>query len=431
MEKREAITLDARAQQRLYVLNHVLAGELTGAEAAAFLRVSVRTVRRLLSRYRGTEGAAALIHGNAGRVPSNRLDDATRTRLVEFATTRYADVNRAHLADLLAEREGFQIPERSLRRILAEAGLPPVRRRRPKGHRSRRERMSQAGLLLQVDGSRHDWLEGRGPWLTLVGAIDDATGVVTGATFRDQEDTAGYFEALIQTARGYGLPVALYSDRHGIFWKNPRQPPTLAEQFAGRRSTTQLGRALETAAIAWVAARSAQAKGRVERLWGTAQDRLLVELRLAGATTREEANIVLADYVIRHNARFGVPPADPAAAWRPLPADRPAEAIFCARHVRTVARDGTFTLTGQSLMIVGRNGLRGAGRRLEIQERLDGSRWVEIEGTLLPVIPAPERPIVLRRTFAPTEPRPGPAVVAGGNHDPNHPWRRYPAVRPR
>lgn len=302
MEMREAITLDARGQQRLYVLNHVLAGELSGEEAAAFLRVSVRTVRRLLARYRGPDGATALVHGNAGRVPSNRIDDATRARLVELATTRYADVNRAHLADLLAEREALEVPERSLRRVLAEAGLAPVRRRRPKGHRSRRERMSQAGLLLQVDGSRHDWLEGRGPWLTLVGAIDDATGSVTGATFREQEDTAGYFEALIQTARGYGLPVALYSDRHGIFWKNPEHLPTLAEQFAGRRSTTQLGRALERGAIAWVAARSAQAKGRVERLWGTAQDRLLVELRLADATTREEANVVLADYVPRHNA---------------------------------------------------------------------------------------------------------------------------------
>lgn len=431
MELREAITLDARAQQRLYVLNHVLAGELSGEEAAMFLGLSVRTVRRLLSRYRGADGAAALIHGNAGRVPSNRIDDATRARLVAFATTRYADVNRAHLADLLAEREELHIAERSLRRVLTEAGLPPVRRRRPKGHRSRRERMSQAGLLLQVDGSRHDWLEGRGPWLTLVGAIDDATGIVTGATFREQEDTAGYFEALIQTARGYGLPVALYSDRHGIFWKNPEHLPTLAEQFAGRRSTTQLGRALERAAIAWVAARSAQAKGRVERLWGTAQDRLLVELRLAEATTREQANVVLADYLPRHNARFAVPPTDVAAAWRPLPADRPAEAIFCARHVRKVARDGTLTLASQSLMIAGRNGLRGVGRRLEIQERVDGSRWVEIEGAFLPVIPAPERPVVLRQAPSPdAAPRPG-VTVRGGNHDPNHPWRRYCAVRPR
>lgn len=431
METREAITLDARAQQRLYVLNHVLAGELSGEEAAMFLRVSVRTVRRLLARYRGPTGAAALVHGNTGRTPVNRIDDARRGQLVEFALNRYANVNRAHLADLLAEREALPIAERSLRRILAEAGVPPVRRRRPKGRRSRRERMTQAGLLVQVDGSRHDWLEGRGPWLTLVGAIDDATGVVTGATFRDQEDTAGYFEALIQTAQGYGLPIALYSDRHGIFWKNPEHLPTLAEQFAGRRSTTQLGRALEAAAIAWVAARSPQAKGRVERLWGTAQDRLRVELRLAGAASREEANAVLAAYLPRHNARFGVPPSDPVSAWRPVPAERPPETIFCTRHVRAVARDGTFTLAGQSLMITGHTGLPRLGRRLEILERLDGSRWVEIEGGFWPVVPAPERPTILRR-LSTDEPKPRTAAPAtGGNHDPNHPWRRYSAVRPR
>ena len=428
METREAITLDARAQQRLYVLNHVLAGELSGGEAAAMLRLSIRTVRRLLSRYRGPDGAAALVHGNAGRPSANRIDEPTRARLVELATTRYAGVNRAHLADLLAEREGLQVAERSLRRVLAEAGVPAVRRRRPKGTRRRRERMSQAGLLVQVDGSRHDWLEGRGPWLTLVGVIDDATGTVTGATFRDQEDTAGYFDALVQTARAYGLPIALYSDRHGIFWKSPAHVPTLAEQFAGRHSTTQLGRALEAAAIAWVAARSPQAKGRVERLWGTAQDRLVVELRLAGAASREAANAVLAAYLPRHNARFSVPPTDPVPAWRSIAAGRPAEAIFCARHVRSVARDGTFTLAGESLMVAGQTGLRGLGRRLEIQERLDGSRWVEIDGAFRPVIPAPERPVVLRRSATPPSP---PARPTGGNWDPNHPWRRYSAIRPR
>lgn len=429
METREAITLGARAQQRLYVLNHVLAGELTGEQAASFLKVSERTVRRVLARYRGDEGAAALVHGNTGRVPANRLSEELRGRLVELATTRYADVNRAHLADLLAEREGLVVAERSLRRVLAQAGVPPVRRRRPKGRRQRRERMSQAGLLLQVDGSRHDWLEGRGPWLTLVGAIDDATGIVTGATFRDQEDTAGYFETLVQTARGYGLPVALYSDRHGIFWKSPGHLPTLAEQFAGRRSTTQLGRALEAAAVAWVAARSAQAKGRVERLWGTAQDRLLVELRLAGAASCADANAVLADYLPRHNRRFAVPPQDSEPAWRPVPVDRPPEAIFCARHVRTVARDGTVTLAGQSFMVVGHASVRGVGRRLEIQERLDGSRWVEIEGRFVPVVAAPERPIVLRAASNP--PTPAVRKAVGGNHDPHHPWRRYSAVRPR
>jgi len=129
--------------------------------------------------------------------------------------------------------------------------------------------MSQAGMLLQVDGSRHDWLEGRGQWLTLVGAVDDATGIVTGATFRLQEDAAGYLAALTQTAHGYGLPLGVYSDRHTIFWRG-KGTPTIAEQFRGERARTQVGTALEAGGIAWIGAHSPQAKGRVERLWGIA-----------------------------------------------------------------------------------------------------------------------------------------------------------------
>lgn len=425
--ERETITLDARAQRRLYVLNHVLAGELTATQAAAYLDLSLRQVRRLLAAYRSPDGPAALVHGNAGRVPANRLDATLRARLIELATTTYAGVNRAHLADLLAEREEVVVPARTIRRVLAEAGLPAVRRRRPRGHRSRRERMSQAGLLLQVDGSRHDWLESRGPTLTLVGGIDDATGTVTGAVFREQEDAAGYFAVLIQTAARHGLPVGLYSDRHGIFWKG-RSIPTLAEQFAGRHPTTQLGRALEAAGIAWIAARSPQAKGRVERLWGTLQDRLVVELRLAGAATIEAANDVLAAYVARHNDRFAVPALDAGLAWRPLPPERRPEGVFCFRHARRLARDGTFTLNGRSLMVVGQG--RPAGSRpVVVQERLDGSLWVELDDRFLAVAPAPERAAILRARPEPSAPvaRSSSSRVPG----PDHPWRRYPAVRPR
>lgn len=424
--ERETITLDARAQRRLYVLNHVLTGEITAAQAAAYLELAVRTVRRLLAAYRSDRSAAALVHGNRGRAPANRLDDGARARLVELASTTYAGANRAHLADLLAEREGITVPERTLRRVLAEAGLPAARTRRPRGHRSRRERMSQAGLLLQVDGSRHDWLEGRGPWLTLVGGIDDASGHVTGGIFRDAEDAAGYFEMLRQTAVLHGLPLGIYSDRHGIFWRG-RHVATLAEQFTGRTARTQLGRALEAAGIAWIAARSPQAKGRVERLWGTLQDRLRIELRLAGAATREEANEVLAAYLPRHNARFAIPPANPEPAWRPLPADRAPESLFCFTHPRRVARDGTVTLAGRTLMLLGQPAIPGWRGEVVVEERLDGSLWARIGGVLHPVVPAPERPVILRQrasaNASPTHLSTPPA--------PDHPWRRYPAVRPR
>ena len=171
---------------------------------------------------------------------------------------------------------------------------------------------------------------------------------------------------------------------------------TLAEQFTGRTARTQFGRALEAAGIAWIAARSPQAKGRIERLWGTLQDRLVIELRLAGAATRDEANAVLATYLPRHNARFAVSPANPEPAWRPLPADRSPESLFCFTHPRRVARDGTVTLAGRTLMLLGQPAVPGWRGEVVVEERLDGSLWARVDGILHPVVPAPERPVFLR-----------------------------------
>jgi len=281
MEPKDRQTqLDARTQRRAYVLDHVVAGSLTLDQAARVLGLSIRQVNRLIARH--ADGPAALAHGNRGRPPVNRIDAPRRAHVVELARTTYAGVNHAHLAELLAEREGIAVAERTLRRILAEAGLGPVRRRRPPRHRSRRDRMPRVGMLLQVDGSRHRWFGPDLPFATLVAGIDDATGLVTGATFRLAEDAAGYFTMLTQTADRYGLAGAIYSDRHGIFLREPGRPPTLAEQLTGKRSFTQVGRALDELDIGWIGARSPQAKGRVERLWGTFQDRLVSELRLAG-----------------------------------------------------------------------------------------------------------------------------------------------------
>src|SRR5450759_1894669 len=259
METRETIILDARAQHRLFVLNHVLTGGLTAPEAARVLHLSERQVSRLIKRYRA-DGSAGLVHGNHDRAPAHRTPDAVRARIVELATTTYAGVNHAHLAELLAERDELVIPERTLRRILAEAAVRPVRTRRSPRHRSRRERMPREGMLLQVDGSRHRWFGSERPFATLVAGIDDATSRVPGGTFRAAEDAVGYFTTFAQTAERHGLPGATYSDRHGIFVVERNRAPTLAEQLTGTRSFTQVGRALEDAEVAWIGAHSAEAK---------------------------------------------------------------------------------------------------------------------------------------------------------------------------
>ena len=188
--------MSAREQRRAWVLSRVEAEEIGMAEAARLLDLTERSVRRLRARM-AREGPAGLVHGNRGRASPRRLAQATRERILELVETTYFDVNDTHLTELLAEREGIELSRVTLRRLLRGAGRSPQRRRRAPRHRSRRERMPKAGMLLQTDGSRHDWLGDRGPWLTLIGLIDDATGRVTGATFREQEDTAGYLEVLL------------------------------------------------------------------------------------------------------------------------------------------------------------------------------------------------------------------------------------------
>jgi transposase len=432
MDTRETVTLDRRAQHRLFVLTQVLEGRVAAADAARLLELSERQVRRLLAALR-RDGAGGLVHGNRGRAPVHRTPDTRRARLVELATTTYAGANRAHLADLLAEREGILIPERTLRRILAEAGVAPARQRRPRRHRSRRERMAQAGRLLQVDGSRHRWLGVDGPFLTLLGAIDDATGVVTAAVFRAQEDGAGYLELLARTVASLGLPVELYSDRHSIFVES-RRAPTLAEQLAGDLPRTQVGRALHEAGVGWIGARSPQAKGRVERLWRTLQDRLAVELRLAGAGSIDDANEVLAAYLPRHNTRFAVPPEDPQPAWRPWDLERSIESVFCFGYPRRVANDATVAWRGRSLALPERPGRRSwAGCAVVLEERLDGSLWVRHGGVSHPVTQAPDAPVVLRarslsRRSAGKPDHEAPVLPGRASAvwrpPPDHPWRR-------
>jgi transposase len=236
----ETIVMTPFDQERLRVLARLDRAELTLEQAAAQLGLSSRQVARLRARYLA-HGAAGLIHRSRGRPSSRRTPAVLRERVVELATTRYAGINDCHLTELLAEREGIALGRVTLRRILRAAGVASPRRRRAPGHRSRRERLPAEGCLLQLDGSRHDWLEGRGPWLTLVGAIDDATGRVPAATFRDQEDAAGYLEILRAIALSAGLPLAVYRDRHGAFEPTrARRRGTLDEEHG----LSQVGRVL-------------------------------------------------------------------------------------------------------------------------------------------------------------------------------------------
>ena len=228
--------------------------------------------------------------GNRGRSPNHKVSEEMRARVVELGSDRYAGFNHTHLTEELGRHEGIALSRSTVRRILSSAGIrSPRKRRRPK-HRVRRERYGQEGMLLQVDGSRHDWLEGRGPYLTLIGAVDDATGTIPHALFREQEDAHGYFLLLERIITDRGTPLALYSDHHGIFQRSPADTESLEEQLADERSPTQFGRAMRELGIESVLAQSPQAKGRVERMWGTLQDRLVSLMRLEDTRCIEDAN---------------------------------------------------------------------------------------------------------------------------------------------
>src|SRR2546430_12872810 len=284
------------------------AGKLTLQEAARVLRLSVRQVRRI-RRAVERAGRAGLCHGNAGQVPVNKLRAAVRTRILRLRRTKYRDFNDAHFTEKLAEEQPpLRISVRTVRRVLRAGGVPAVRRRRPPKHRRRRDRKAQAGLMLLGDGSRHDWLEGRGPWLCLIAAIDDASGaLLAGGHFVDQECAAGYLRVLRAVVAAHGVPWSIYMDQHGALQRNDDHW-TPAEELRGKQDPTQVGQALEALAIEAIYALSPQAKGRVERLWGTLQDRLVSELRLARARTSAGADTVLQ----RHR-----PPRQPRLATSP------------------------------------------------------------------------------------------------------------------
>ena len=242
--------------------------------------------------------------------------------MIQLASTTYAGANHTHLTELLRDREGIDLSRPTVRRILTKAGVPSPRKRRPPKHRVRRQRMPQEGMLVQIDGSHHRWLGDDGPQFTLLLAVDDATSAVGTAVFRPEEDTRGYFILMQGLIERRGVPTALYSDRHGVFKFSgkPRhiQPPVEATHFS--RALVELG-------IGQIFARSPQAKGRVESAAGTFQDRLVTELRLAGASTIDQANAVLRDFLPRYNAQFAVPPELTELAYRPWVSPQPLDEV--------------------------------------------------------------------------------------------------------
>ena len=415
------LTLNQREQARLHVLNTVLEHQLPVSQAAEVMGVTERHAWRMLAAYR-KEGAAALAHGNRGHRPRNAVSDAEATAVVELASTTYAGANQTHFAELLRDREGIDLSRRTVHRILIRAGIPSPRKRRPPRHRVRRQRMPQEGMLVQIDGSHHPWLGKGGPHFTLLLAVDDATGTVANALFRQEEDTRGYFDLIEGLVQRRGVPIALYGDRHGVFKFSgkPRhiQPPVEATHFS--RAMVELG-------IQQIFARSPQAKGRVERMAGTFQDRLVTELRLAGAGTIDQANTLLRDFLPRFNGQFGVPAELPEPAYRTWDPQRVLAEVLCFKHTRKVARDNTVKYQWRTLQLFpSAERPSYAGLHVEVLEHTDGRLQIRYQDEIIPCRQAPPRPGVLRASHGALAPTPelNRIVKLLGNHRLSQPQLR-------
>ena len=364
------ITLTMKQQKRIEIIEKVLRKNLTVIEAAMVMGVSERQCYRIKARVKD-QGVKGVLHGNRGRPCKYKLKDQTLKRVVELARGKYRGFNDHHLSEKLNEEEKIEISREKVRRVLRSAGIGSPRKRRANKHRSRRERREAEGMMLQLDGSPHDWLEGRGAPLTLVGAIDDATGKVPMAFFEEAETSWAYLHLFDEMFKKEGLPYSLYSDRHSIFWTD--REPTLQEQLRGKRPTTEVGRALEELGITLIPAGSPQAKGRIERLWGTLQDRLVSELRLAGAKTRAEAQAVLEDYLPKFNRTFSKTARRTQPAWRKVQPHQ-LEQSLCFKYQRTVADDHTVSFEGALFQIPKKTPARSyAGKRINVHVLLDGA----------------------------------------------------------
>ncbi|MCX5675540.1 MAG: ISNCY family transposase [Planctomycetota bacterium] len=413
------LTMSAKERDRLQVVGQVERGQVTQRKAGELLGISERQVRRSVRRHEA-EGDAGLVHRARGRSSNRRLGATLQERAVAALRERYPDFGPTLAAEKLAAHEGIAVSRETVRGWMIAAGLWEPRRSKVK-HRRWRPRRSCLGELVQMDTSEHAWFEGRAEREpVLINMIDDATGRVF-MRFFDSDSTQTNMTLLRDYIRRHGRPQAIYADKDSIFRVN--RSPTIAEQLAGREAETQFGRALRELDITYIAAHSPQAKGRVERSFGTLQDRLVKELRLRGISTIAAANAYLKrEFIPDYNRRFAVKPASAANAHRPAKG-HDLDAILSHQETRVVLNDYTIGYDhvryqiGPSGVVAG---LRGG--KVTVQLRLDGTMRLQFRGQYLafapvPTRPAPEEAAVPRRRRAPE------ATRQPYRPPPDHPWR--------
>lgn len=331
--------MNAQEQLKLDIIAKVSTGKMTRKEAQRILGVSERTLRRALRSY-VSKGPLFVKHGNCKKAPSNRIDPLLKKRVQYLVTERYFDFNLTHLLEKLSKEQEIHLRYDTLRRWCHEIGMVKrAKKRRSPKIRRRRDRMAQTGIMLQMDGSPHTWFGGKQS--CLIGAIDDADGEVPFAEFFPSEDTLSCMRVMQKIIEKKGIFQILYVDKAGIFGGQKRA------------NFSQFKRAVEELGIHVIFAQSPEAKGRIERLWGTLQDRLIPEMRLRGIRSYENANRFLQEQFLplEYSSQFKVVPENLTPGYRPLPENIDLNEVFCIKEERTCARDHTFSWNGQTYLI--------------------------------------------------------------------------------
>jgi transposase len=403
------VCMSVRELKRVHVIRQVIDHGLRQRAAGELLGLTTRQVRRLIQRVR-VGGDAALRHQSRGRPSNRRYPPALKAQVLRLYRQHYGDFGPTLAVEKFAERQGLRLSAETLRGWLRAQGVEHFRRR-PRPHRAWRARKPHVGALLQMDGSHHAWFEARGPVCVLLAYIDDASSRVA-ARFYAYEGTVPALDSFRRYVERAGLPQAVYADKHTTY-RAPGEP-TLEEQLAGVPRQSQFQRALAELGVELIHAHSPQAKGRVERLFKTLQDRLVKELRLANIATIEAANQWLATWLPSYNRRFTVLPAHPADVHRPSPGSRALDRILCVKTTRTVRRDWTVAHHGHLYQL--ETSVRAT--QVVVEERLDGRRRITYQGHPLRYHVITARPV--RVVTASPFMRPRRPVKP----KPTHPWQR-------
>lgn len=413
--------MTTREIDRLRIIRHVVERKLTWREAAAQLALSERQIGRLCTRVR-TEGTRGIIHRLRDRPSNHRLAPGLWERALTLIRRHYPDFGPTFANEKLRARHHLTLSTWTLRQGMITAGLWRPRRRRDR-HRTWRPRRACVGELVQLDGSEHAWFEDRGPRCVLLLYIDDATSRLLDGEFVTVEETVTLLRTTTRYLQRYGRPIAFYVDKDSIYRVN--RQATIEEQLQDLQPLTQFTRAMRELDITVIPAHSPQAKGRVERSFGTHQDRLVKELRLAGISTIPEANRFLGrGYIPGHNARFAVEPANPTNAHRPLLPTQDLEAICSIQTTRTIDRDFTVRLQNQFFQLLPQQPVRiRPGETVLIEQRLDGTTHLRCKGRYLAFRPIPKplgrRPRIAVRVLQET----ATPHRMGWQPPRDHPWK--------